>query len=325
MLYRHSLPSITVLGKIHKNTTEFISFRKLLNDCIPGWGFAVKENAARIGQFKAASGRKKRDLLAGSYRMNIFVEEVESVDMLIGQLEMEKKKKNKENLERENKKLYEELTEEVKQEKLRADELLSETESLKKYIEKLKRNNETDKNGKDLSTVSPTTRWRYLKDLTTRAQKALWFMKAHSLTINSLEVEENNKKHNLNLSDSSTNPTLHAQTSNQSDKYSTLPEEERKKVEEVRFLMDQFGVSDQFYHHLTMVFNELPRSYLVKQCKHNLNEMSHLTVTPGKSPGVQTSFKELLREQILDLVSTQTFIQVSLISLCYRYSNANIN
>lgn len=31
--------------------------------------------------------------------------------------------------------------------------------------------------------------------------------------------------------------------------------------------------------------------------------MSHLTVTPGKSPGVQTSFKELLREQILDLRS----------------------
>ena len=137
---------------------------------------------------------------------------------------------------------------------MRADKPPSETESLKKYIEKLERNNETDKNGKDLSTVSPTTRWRYLKDLTTRAQKALWFMKAYSLTINSLEVEENNKKHTLNLSDIFTHPTLQAHTSNQSDKYSTLPE----KVEEVQFLMDQFGVSDQFYYHLTMVFNELP-------------------------------------------------------------------
>ena len=73
-------------------------------------------------------------------------------------------------------------------------------------------------------------------------------------------------------------------------------------------------MSDQFYHHLTMVFNELPRSYLVKQCKHNLNEMSHLTVAPGKSPGIQTSFKELLREQMLDLVSSQTFIQASLVN-----------
>ena len=109
--------------------------------------------------------------------------------------------------------------------------------------------------------------------MSTRAQKELWFMKAYGLTINSLEVEENNKKHTLNLSDSSTHPTLQAHTSNQSDKFSTLPEGERKKVEEVQILMDQFEVSDQFYHHLTMVFNELPRSYQVKQCKHNLNEM----------------------------------------------------
>ena len=75
-------PVLLCWEKIHKNTTEFISFRKLLNDCIPGCGFAVKENAARIeerlrvrcalisGQFKAASGRKRRDLLAGSYKMN---------------------------------------------------------------------------------------------------------------------------------------------------------------------------------------------------------------------------------------------------------------
>ena len=163
----------------------------MLNDCIPGCGFAVKVRCALIsGQFKAPSGRKKRDLLAGSYWMNIFGEEVESVDLVdlvIGELEMEKK--TRENLETENKKLYDELTEEVTQEKLRADELLSETESLKKYIEKLERNNETDKNRKDLPTV------------------------------------ENNKKHTLNLSDISTHPTLqaHTCTSNQSDKYSTLP------------------------------------------------------------------------------------------------------
>lgn len=49
-----------------------------------------------------------------------------------------------------------------------------------------------------------------------------------------------------------------------------------------------------------MVCDGLPRSYLVKQCKNHLNELSHLTVTPGKSQGVQTSFKELLKEQIID-------------------------
>jgi len=67
--------------------------------------------------------------------------------------------------------------------------LLSETESLKQYyIEKLERNKETDKNGKDLSMMSLTTGWRYLKDLKTTAQKALWFMKAYGLKLKSLEV-----------------------------------------------------------------------------------------------------------------------------------------
>lgn len=39
-----------------------------------------------------------------------------------------------------------------------------------------------------------------------------------------------------------------------------------------------------------------------KQSKNHLKELCHHTVTPGKSQGVQTSFKELLREQITDLV-----------------------
>ena len=123
--------------------------------------------------------------------MNIFVAEVESVERLSKDLKLETEAKT--NLEKESKKLYEELIEEVKQKKLREDDLLSETESLKQYIEKLEKNKETDKNGKDLSTVSPTTRWRYLRDLKTRAQKALWFMNAYGLKLKSLEVEENNK------------------------------------------------------------------------------------------------------------------------------------
>ena len=300
---------------IQKNTTDFVSFVKLLNENIPGCGFAVKQDAARIeerlrvkcsfisNRFKAASGRKKRDLLLGSYKMNIFVAEVESVERLSKDLKLETEAKK--NLEKENKKLYEELIEEVKQKKLREHDLLSETESLKQYIEKLEKNKETDKNGKDLSTVSPTTRWRYLRDLKTRAQKALWFMNAYGLKLKSLEVEENNKtKHNLSLDDfpNPTSTTVDTGNTRNSSKYLTLPEDERKKVEEVLFLMDRFGVSDEFYHNLTMIFDGLPRSYSVKQCKSNLNAMRHLTVTPGTSPGVQTSFKELLREQITDLV-----------------------
>ncbi|KAJ7389785.1 hypothetical protein OS493_029207 [Desmophyllum pertusum] len=42
-------------------------------------------------------------------------------------------------------------------------------------------------NGKDISTLSSTTKWRYFKELKTRAQKALWFVEQFGLSIQSLE------------------------------------------------------------------------------------------------------------------------------------------
>ena len=69
--------------------------------------------------------------------MNIFLEEVLSVDMLHAELERETKMIK--NLEKENQKIYEELIEEIKQKKIREDQMLTETVSLKKYIEKLEK------------------------------------------------------------------------------------------------------------------------------------------------------------------------------------------
>ena len=97
-------------------------------------------------------------------------------------------------------------------------------------------------------------------------------MRAYGLKLNSLEVEETSgtcTTHNFSSDDpSSTVPTNTGSTS----KYSTLTEDDKKKVEEVLFLLDRFSVSEEFYHELTTVCDGLPRSYLVKQCKSHLNE-----------------------------------------------------
>ena len=53
-----------------------------------------------------------------------------------------------------------------------------------------------------------------------------------------------------------------------------------------------------------MLFDDLPRSYLVKQKRTQLNEMCHITSTPGDEEGAQVSFKELLKERIKDYVTT---------------------
>ena len=53
-----------------------------------------------------------------------------------------------------------------------------------------------------------------------------------------------------------------------------------------------------------MLFGDLPRSYLVKQKRNQLNDMCHVTSTPGIDEGEQVSSKELLREWIKDYVTT---------------------
>ena len=69
---------------IKKKKADFKSFVQLLNEHIPGGGFAIKDTAGRIEerlrvkcalishQFKTASGRRKKDLLNGSYRITFF-------------------------------------------------------------------------------------------------------------------------------------------------------------------------------------------------------------------------------------------------------------
>jgi hypothetical protein len=57
-------------------------------------------------------------------------------------------------------------------------------------------------------------------------------------------------------------------------------------------------MSDDFYHELTMLVDGLPKSYLVKQRRDQLNKMCHITTTPGEEHGAQLRFKELLKNRI---------------------------
>lgn len=245
---------------------------------------------------------KKEFACEQCFKINIFVDEVLSLDDVYENYNR-CASKNQE-LEKEIKKIYQEIEEEIKKRDTREEKLLEENERLDQYVKKLERYSDLpEKDGKDISKVSPTTKWRFLKELKTRAQKALWFMKQFGLTIQSLEAKQNDGVcHNINLvaqqeSDSDTC------AGSENSSASCLSEDEKSKIEKVLFLMDKFGVSEDFYHELTMVFADLPRSYLVKKSKQNLNKQCHLTKTPGEAPGVQCSFKELLKDHISELVS----------------------
>ena len=73
------------------------------------------------------------------------------------------------------------------------------------------------------------------------------------------------------------------------------------------FLMDKFGVGDEFIHELSMAVVDFPvKSYLIKQCRSDLNKQVNISTTPGLAPGARYSFKELLTDKIArDMVNTR--------------------
>lgn len=53
-----------------------------------------------------------------------------------------------------------------------------------------------------------------------------------------------------------------------------------------------------------MVVDGLPKSYLVKQRRSQLNDICHITSTPGETEGAQTSFTDLLNDRVQDYVAS---------------------
>ena len=87
-----------------------------------------------------------------------------------------------------------------------------------------------------------------------------------------------------------------------------LSDDEKAKVEGMLYLIDKFGLGDEFLHELSMVFDGLPKSYLFKQCRKELNAGCIIKSTPGKAPGAQYSFKHLSAERVKHMVSTSCMI-----------------
>ena len=63
-------------------------------------------------------------------------------------------------------------------------------------------------------------------------------------------------------------------------------------MKSVLYLLEKFCIGDAAYHELIMCSGgeDHPRSYLIKQCKDELNKLCHMTRTPGVAPGAQLDF-----------------------------------
>ena len=64
-----------------------------------------------------------------------------------------------------------------------------------------------------------------------------------------------------------------------------------------------------------MVVDSLPKSYLVKQKRSQLNDICHITSTLGEAEGAQMPFNDLLKERSKDYVASHpnvTHVQVKI-------------
>ena len=96
---------------------------------------------------------------------------------------------------------------------------------------------------------------------------------------------------------SQVNPTVKIQPLKQKEKESIVPYlHKKKRMLKKSFLLDKFCVGDSFYQEISMITDSLPRSYLVKQCRDELNKMCKIEPLNAKFEGakvtcVETVFK----------------------------------
>ena len=79
-------------------------------------------------------------------------------------------------------------------------------------------------------------------------------------------------------------------------------EEESTVLKEVLFLMEEFGVSDEFYHELSMILPTLPRSYKVKRLRKAIDDSVDIKRLPKPVFGAYRPLNDLLEALISDQV-----------------------
>ena len=241
--------------------------RKELNESLRKLASSVKS------QYKQIRGRKGLALNSKIKKFHVFERHVQSVAELereneqLKELnsslheEIEEWKSNYANLEEEKRKMLHEMQAEIRTLQDDVEKAETTNKELIDYIERLQ-TAQQDYKGKDISQVKKKS--RTLKTFMTRAQTALWFAKSFGLEIESIAMKEvqTGSKHNVKMASDE-------QQENTATGFDSLSEEEKEKVDKILFLLDKFCVGDSFYHEFSM-YNDLPKSYLIKQWRTQL-------------------------------------------------------
>lgn len=298
-----------------------LNYIDLLNFWIPGRWFKVsKENGSRIhGRLrreagavvnkytgKKVSGSKREEANRKGLTLNIYETELvvpHEIEENLSAAEQEIKewKLRYKDLEKEKESLARGMMEAIRRKENEMGETVKTTEEkfrdieeknkeLSEYIQNLEKKTGFLCQGKTIDSLGKRQQSRRLKELKEKSEIALWFLESHGLKLSFLKVQEaaTNEFHTLEFDQLSANET------------------DQNNLETLLFLLDKFCASDELYHELSLLSEDLPRTYLIKQRRNELNKLCHIERTPGQYPGAQLSFSETLQDHIKQFLESNS-------------------
>ena len=88
-----------------------------------------------------------------------------------------------------------------------------------------------------------------------------------------------------------------------------MSEDDQCNLEKVLFLLDIFCVGNELYHELSMLSEDLPRSYLIKQQRSDLNKTYHMERTLGQFAGAKINYTSTLADHVRDVLTDKPELQ----------------
>ena len=303
-------------GKLIEN-----SYTEILNAFISQHRIKLKDSERICGIIRRSCGEikskccKLKGRLKGEYlgkikSISVYQNEIVNVTELQDKIKDTDKKAGVLSIENERiNKRYEELLTEIRalnhhqreanqalnSKEKEYDSILRENKALSDYLEKVGIFVNFKNSGKEIPELGKKHQQRKLTELKSHIEKSLWFTETFGLTLKSATfIDKSGSNYPLTYDDTS-----------QSKKYKDLPEQEQRKIKEILFIMDQFCIGEAAYHEVSMTQagENLPRSYLIKQCKESLNALTHVERTPGMSEGAQLNFHDAVCNEIQKHVS----------------------
>lgn len=242
---------------------------------------------------RSKGSHERQRLLGKAYHLQIEANELKNISDLIT---------DNQKLESKCETLYKNLAEiklENKNVQHKNKVTKQEVDALRKYINILqgkilpngRKLHEVNFENPGATDVGPRQKQRQLIQVKTNIDKALWFLESYNLEIDFFQVRDK--------TDKSKTYTL-GHTASPGKAYGDLNDAEKEKLQAILYTMDQYCIGDKAYHELSMNIDGMPRSYLIGQCRRDVNKLFHLERTPGCCPGVQVNVKQELQEAIAE-------------------------